>query len=232
MGHIVDFVPNHMAASPDNRWWFDLLENGPASLYADYFDIELNPPKEALRGKVLLPVLGAQYGEVLEKGELRLERDGGAFYIRYWERCFPVNPTTMAPLLSRALERLDLPGDDPRRQDLESIASGLARLASEVPKERAREKEVLKRRLAALVSEDEGIGRAIDAEVARVNGTPDDPRSFDDLDQLLVDQAYRTGGSRPRRSTTGASSTSTSSRPFAWSRRPCSTTCTSACSSS
>src|SRR5690606_29005143 len=86
LGHIVDFVPNHMAATPENKWWFDVLENGPASVYADHFDIELDPPKEALRGKVLLPVLGAQYGEVLEKGELRLERDGGSFGIRYWER--------------------------------------------------------------------------------------------------------------------------------------------------
>jgi (1->4)-alpha-D-glucan 1-alpha-D-glucosylmutase len=191
MGHIVDFVPNHMAASPQNRWWHDVLENGPASIYADHFDIELNPPKEALRGKVLLPVLGAQYGEVLEKGELRLERDGGSFHVRYWEKLFPVNPPTTAPLLLRALEKLALPADDPRRQDLESIASGLSRLAFEVPKERAREKEVLKRRLAALVSEDAHVQSVIDAEVVRMNGTPDDPRSFDDLDQLLIDQMYR-----------------------------------------
>ncbi|MDF2694713.1 MAG: malto-oligosyltrehalose synthase, partial [Labilithrix sp.] len=191
MQHIVDFVPNHMAASPQNQWWHDVLENGPASVYADHFDIEWNPPKEALRGKVLLPVLGAQYGEVLEKGELKLERDGGSFCVRYWERCFPVNPPTTAPLLARAIEKLELPPSDPRMQDLESIASGLARLAFEVPKERAREKEVLKRRLAALIAEDDGIAKVIDAEVERMNGSPDDPRSFDDLDQLLVDQMYR-----------------------------------------
>jgi (1->4)-alpha-D-glucan 1-alpha-D-glucosylmutase len=191
MGHIVDFVPNHMAASPQNCWWHDVLENGPASVYADHFDIELNPPKEALRGKVLLPVLGAQYGEVLEKGELRLERDGGSFCVRYWEKAFPINPTTTAPLLLRAVEELGLPPHDPRRQDLESIAGGMSRLAFEVPKERAREKEVLKRRLAALIASDEDVAREIDAEVARVNGTPGDPRSFDDLDRLLVDQMYR-----------------------------------------
>ncbi|MBX3213649.1 MAG: malto-oligosyltrehalose synthase [Labilithrix sp.] len=191
MGHIVDFVPNHMAASPRNRWWHDVLENGPASIYADHFDIEWHPPKEALRGKVLLPVLGAQYGEVLEKGELRLERDGGSFCVRYYDKCFPVNPPTAAPLLLRAGGALDLPSEDPRRQDLESIASGLSRLASEVPKERAREKEVLKRRLAALLAEHDDIARVVDAEVARMNGAPGDARSFDDLDQLLVDQMYR-----------------------------------------
>lgn len=191
MGHIVDFVPNHMAASPQNKWWHDVLENGPASTYADHFDIEWNPPKEALRGKVLLPVLGAQYGEVLERGELRLEREGGSFCIRYYDKCFPVNPPTTAPFLMRAIEKLDLPPEDPHRQDLESIASGLSRLAFEVPKERAREKEVLKRRLAALIAEDEKIARVIDDEVTRMNGDPADPRSFDDLDQLLVGQMYR-----------------------------------------
>jgi (1->4)-alpha-D-glucan 1-alpha-D-glucosylmutase len=191
MGHIVDFVPNHMAASPRNKWWHDVLENGPASIYADHFDIEWNPPKEALRGKVLLPVLGAQYGEVLERGELTLERDGGSFCVRYFEKCFPVNPATVAPLLERAATKLELPADDPRLQDLESIASGLTRLAFEVPKERAREKEVLKRRLSTLITDNEDIARVIDAEVSAMNGTPDDPRSFDALDQLLVDQPYR-----------------------------------------
>ncbi len=191
MGHIVDFVPNHMAASPQNQWWHDVLENGPASTYADHFDIEWNPPKEALRGKVLLPVLGAQYGEVLERGELKLEREGGSFCIRYYEKCFPVNPPTTAPLLMRAVEKLDLPPENPHRQDLESIASGLARLAFEVPKERAREKEVLKRRLATLISENEKVARVIDEEVTRMNGDPADPHSFDDLDQLLVGQMYR-----------------------------------------
>lgn len=191
MGHIVDFVPNHMAASPQNKWWHDVLENGPASIYADHFDIEWNPPKEALRGKVLLPVLGAQYGEVLEKGELALEREGGSFCIRYYEKCFPINPPTTAPLLMRALDDLELSPEDPHRQDLESIASGLSRLAFEVPKERAREKEVLKRRLAALIAGNAEIARAIDDAVSRVNGHPANPRSFDDLDQLLVEQMYR-----------------------------------------
>lgn len=191
MGHIVDFVPNHMAASTNNAWWHDVLENGQASVYADHFDIEWNAPKEGLRGKVLLPVLGAQYGEVLERGELKLERQGGTFCIRYYDKCFPVNPATTAPILERTVERIELPADDPRRQDLESVANGLSRLAAEAPKDRAREKEVLKRRLAALVTENEELGRVIDAEVQRMNGSTDDPKSFDDLDRLLLDQPYR-----------------------------------------
>jgi (1->4)-alpha-D-glucan 1-alpha-D-glucosylmutase len=196
MGHIVDVVPNHMAASTENAWWNDVLENGPASLHAEHFDIEWRPPKAALENKVLLPILGAQYGEVLERGELRLERDGGSFCIRYFDRSLPVNPSTIAPLLERAAKSLDMPDDDPRRQDLESIARGLGHLPSVATtdpserQERAREKEVLKRRLAAIVP-DPAIAAAIDAEVARMNGTSGEPRSFDDLDRLLVDQAYR-----------------------------------------
>lgn len=190
MGHIVDFVPNHMAATTANQWWRDVLENGQASMFADHFDIEWRSPKEGLTGKVLLPVLGAQYGEVLERGELILKRAGGEFSISYWERDLPVDPATVGPLLERTAQKLDLPERDPRRQDLESIAGGLTRLAHETPNARAREKEVLRRRLAVL-ARDPLLADAIDAEVARMNGRPGDARSFDDLDALLVAQNYR-----------------------------------------
>ena len=196
MGHIVDVVPNHMAASQHNPWWQDLLESGPSSLRADYFDVEWNPPKEALRDKVLLPVLGAQYGEVLEKGELRLERVGGSFCVRYWERCLPVNPQSVVPVLERASASLSIGTDDPKKQELDSITTGLRNLPPITERdlgkrqERARETEVLKRRLATLC-EDASIASAIDAAVARTNGTPGEANSFDDLDRLLGDQGYR-----------------------------------------
>ena len=196
MGHIVDFVPNHMAASTHNAWWSDVLENGPSSLYADHFDIEWNPQKEALRNKVLLPVLGAQFGEVLDKGELQLERDGGAFFIRYYERRLPANPRSVWPLLERAVEKLDVPAEDPRRHELSSIVTGLRNMPSrtetlpERQRERAREKEILKRRLGAL-AEDAAIARAIDGEVKLANGIAGDPKSFDELDRILMEQSYR-----------------------------------------
>jgi (1->4)-alpha-D-glucan 1-alpha-D-glucosylmutase len=196
MGHIVDFVPNHMAASPHNAWWFDVLENGPSSLYADHFDIEWHPQKEALRDKVLLPVLGAQYGDVLERGELSLERDGGAFFVRYGERRLPTDPRSASPLLERAAARLALPDDTARRDDLASILTGLKNLPArtetdpERQRERAREKEVLKRRLGSL-AEDELVAHAIDEEVAHANGRPGDPESWGELDRILMDQSYR-----------------------------------------
>ena len=146
MGHIVDFVPNHMAASTNNAWWADVLENGRASIYADHFDIEWTPQKEALHDKVLLPVLGAQYGEVLEKGELRLERKGGAFFIRYWERCLPANPRSVTELLERALGRLDAPEADPRRDELASIVTALRNLPARTETDRERRRSALGRR--------------------------------------------------------------------------------------
>ncbi|HEY8077333.1 MAG TPA: alpha-amylase family glycosyl hydrolase, partial [Labilithrix sp.] len=170
MGHIVDVVPNHMAATTRNKWWHDVLENGPSSPYADYFDVEWHPPKAALVDKVLLPVLGAQYGEVLEKGELRLERHDGAFCVRYWERCLPVNPPSVAPVLERAASALAMPASDPRRQELESIVTGLRHLPASHETdparraERQREKEVLKRRLAAACADPE-IAAVVDREV-------------------------------------------------------------------
>lgn len=196
MGHIVDVVPNHMGATTNNAWWLDVLENGPSSIYADHFDIEWHPHKEALHNKVLLAVLGAQYGEVLEKGELRLERRGGAFFITYFERALPANPRSVWPLLERAVARLEVPADDPRRSELESIVTGLKNLPArtetdpERQRERAREKEVLKRRLGALV-EDPTVARTIDEEVRRANGVPGDPKSFDELDRILLEQSYR-----------------------------------------
>ena len=72
MGLVLDIVPNHMAASLENPWWMDVLENGPQSAFAGYFDIEWHPGSQGLDGKILLPVLGRPFGEVLDSGELKL----------------------------------------------------------------------------------------------------------------------------------------------------------------
>ncbi len=82
MGQVLDFVPNHMGVGePLNLWWMDLLENGPSSHNAPYFDIDWQPLKPDLRNKVLLPILGDQYGRVLERGELKMRFEAGAFYL-------------------------------------------------------------------------------------------------------------------------------------------------------
>ena len=99
IGLVLDVVPNHMKIFDEsNRWWQDVLENGPSSPYAKFFDIDWTPPKEDLANKVLLPILGDQYGKVLENQEIRLCYDGWAFFIAYYDRRFPVAPRTWAAI--------------------------------------------------------------------------------------------------------------------------------------
>jgi (1->4)-alpha-D-glucan 1-alpha-D-glucosylmutase len=87
MGLVLDIVPNHMGVfGGDNAWWLDVLKNGAMSRYARYFDIEWHPVNRDLEGKVLAPVLGDHYGNVLERGELALA-DGA---VRYHEHVFPL----------------------------------------------------------------------------------------------------------------------------------------------
>ena len=95
MGQILDVVPNHMGVlEADNAWWLDVLEHGRASAHADTFDIEWRPAQPEMHGRVLLPVLGDQFGKVLEAGEIQLHFDAeaGEFGLRYWDHRFPIDP--------------------------------------------------------------------------------------------------------------------------------------------
>ena len=107
MGQVLDFVPNHVGiAEPLNEWWMDVLENGPSSRFAPYFDIDWQPLKSDLRDKVLLPILSDQYGRVLERGELQVRFEEGTFYLLYGERRLPIAPGTYRYVLEIALRNL------------------------------------------------------------------------------------------------------------------------------
>src|ERR1700682_4565686 len=99
MGLILDVVPNHMSASSENAWWMDALENGPASAYASYFDIDWHPPSRNLDGKILLPVLGKPFGEVLDSGALKLVFQDGKFIVQYYDASFHLVPKSYRRLL-------------------------------------------------------------------------------------------------------------------------------------
>jgi (1->4)-alpha-D-glucan 1-alpha-D-glucosylmutase len=200
MGIILDIVPNHMGVAGDaNPWWLDVLENGPSSPRASFFDIEWDPPKPELRNKVLLPVLPNQYGEVLESGQLQLELTDGAFLLRCAGARLPICPDTYPRLLTHRFDNLAarLGGDDIHLQELKSILTELGHLPGRTDTdparvdERLREKEVVKRRLAALVKESEDIRDFVDDNVRAFNGTPGEPATFDMLDALLSEQSYR-----------------------------------------
>ncbi|HEY0136498.1 MAG TPA: alpha-amylase family glycosyl hydrolase, partial [Nannocystis sp.] len=198
MGHILDMVPNHMGiGSGENRWWNDVLENGMASLYADNFDIEWDPPKIGMRGKILWPVLGGQFGEELEAGRLKVVREGGAFFVAYYERRLPVTVKSLPHVLRPALERLELAAGDPSRDELHSILTSIDHLHGEsstpveAREERSREKDVIKRRIDRLLAESPEVTAAVDASLTTLAGEVGKPRSFDALEAMLHDQVYR-----------------------------------------
>jgi (1->4)-alpha-D-glucan 1-alpha-D-glucosylmutase len=102
MGLILDIVPNHMGVGgADNAWWMDVLEWGRGSPYAEFFDIDWDPPDVRLQGKMLAPFLGCAYGEALGQGDIRLHCNPqtGALYIGYHEHHFPISPRSAALVL-------------------------------------------------------------------------------------------------------------------------------------
>ncbi len=201
LGQILDVVPNHMGiVGNENVWWNDVLENGPSSPYANYFDIAWQAsPRPALRDRVLLPLLGDPYGQVLEAGQIRLRYEAGAFTIHYYEHRLPLAPCSWSKILSHDLDKLEttLGKDSPHFQEYQSILTAVRNLPgrsetnTERIAERQREKEVIKRRLAALTDSCGEIREHLAALVVFYNGKAGDPHSFDALDELLDDQAYR-----------------------------------------
>jgi (1->4)-alpha-D-glucan 1-alpha-D-glucosylmutase len=198
MAHVLDFVPNHVGIADDrNAWWMDVLENGPSSKYAPYFDIDWEPLKSDLHDKVLLPILADQYGRVLERGEFQVRFEEGTFYLLYGERRLPIAPGTYRYILKIALQNLAEYRDEDLYAELESILTALEYLPKRTetdPKriaERAREKEIIKRRLERRCAEAPQMQQAIEKALVQINGKPEDSRSFDVLDQLLNEQSYR-----------------------------------------
>jgi (1->4)-alpha-D-glucan 1-alpha-D-glucosylmutase len=183
MGMVVDIVPNHMAlAGAANRWWWDVLEDGPSSRYARHFDIDWTPVGEGTGPSVLMPVLGDHYGRVLEAGELRLARVGGSFTVSYAEHELPLSPKSVRELLRAAAARAG-------SADLVAIADRLDALpsadAADLVEERHAGKEALRSDLRALTTTMPAVAEAIDAELASTERDPDA------LDALLGRQCYR-----------------------------------------
>jgi len=202
MGLVLDVVPNHMSVAGDNAWWADVLEHGPASPFAAYFDIAwYDSPRDSMRGRLLLPVLGDPYGQVLEAGQLRLDFEYGRFVVRYWDAVFPLDPRTYAQLLDPALARLRNSvasgADAPDATELRSVLTAIRHLPGrdEADPDRLAEGRaecgVIQRRLSELAGRSARAATVIREAVAQVSGTPGAPASFAALDALLEAQAYR-----------------------------------------
>ncbi len=185
MGLLLDTVPNHMAASYENPWWTDVLENGQASAYAGYFDIDWHPlaTKAAFlqEGRVLLPILGDLYGNVLANGRLTLKIEDTGIHVKYHDTRLPLDPKSYVAILSRCR---DLP-------EIAGVLHELERLPDRDDAdpqrviERRREKERLKEMLWSACQSSAEVRRAIDDALQFFTA------SVDDLDRLLSAQAYR-----------------------------------------
>jgi (1->4)-alpha-D-glucan 1-alpha-D-glucosylmutase len=202
MGQILDIVPNHMGVmGSDNVWWMDVLENGEASNYAEFLDIDWQPLKEELQGKILIPVLGDQYGIVLDQGELKLDfsKEKGEFSILYHQHRFPVDPREYSRILGYGLPRMEqsLGAQHEQLLELQSLIAAFSHLPArsetiaEKRDERIRDKEIHKRRLATLYNKSKEIADFIDGNLRQINGAPGDTKSFNDLHELIKAQAYR-----------------------------------------
>ena len=185
LGQMLDIVPNHMVADARaNRWWRDVLENGPSSAYAGFFDIDWEGGDSRHAFTVLVPILGDHYGRVLERGELRVARAGGSFVVRYHEHELPLSPKTVDEIVSRAARRAG-------SAELAEVAEGLgslplARLTDrEAVNERHANKEMLATRIVELTHDHPETAEALDSEVDAVNRDPDR------LDELLRRQNFR-----------------------------------------
>lgn len=189
MGHLLDIVPNHMGISSDNEWWMSMLENGPASPYASFFDVDWSPINRGwLSGKVLLPILGDHYRTILEGGELKpnFDAESGSLSIFYYEHRLPLDPSTYPMVLDELPERTEetfielqsivaafenLPGRDEPDADKVSV--------------RNRDSEVHKERLARLCNES---GEVADVVAERVGAVSE---NIEKLHRILEEQAYR-----------------------------------------
>jgi (1->4)-alpha-D-glucan 1-alpha-D-glucosylmutase len=104
LGQVLDTVPNHMSLGAQNRYWWDVLENGTNSRYASFFDIDWNSSEERLRDKVLVPILSDQYGRVLSAGGVVVSRKGAAFTVEAAGQTFPVSPSSLSLILGKGAD--------------------------------------------------------------------------------------------------------------------------------
>ena len=198
MGLVLDVVPNHMSASSENAWWMDVLENGPASAYASYFDIDWHPPSRNLDGKILLPVLGKPFAEVLEDQELRVLFLEGRLFLQYFDSLFPLAPKSYARVVGRGIAKLKetLGEDSTVYQEYSGIVAAMVALTTPEPGwlgaigEKRPQFESLRERLKQAVAANKDVYKFLEANLADFAGKRKQPSSFALLERLLAEQFY------------------------------------------
>jgi len=187
LGFLLDVVPNHMAASPENAWWMSVLENGPQSRFFHFFDFDWSPvPAQGkVEHKIVLPILGKPYGEAVESGEIQLAYDEGGLHFRYYDRRLPSSPESYASVLRDCVASLPEEGVAVELRELVS-PTGAVDVEPSAPNSR-----FLKETLWRIYEREPSFREALDATIARINGQQGHPESFNALDALLDAQHYR-----------------------------------------
>jgi (1->4)-alpha-D-glucan 1-alpha-D-glucosylmutase len=199
MGLLLDTVPNHMAASAENPWWMDVLENGTQSAFAAFFDIEWHPHARSLDGRILLPVLGRPFGEALDAGEIKLTFHDGRFFFEYFDSLFPLTPRSYHAILNHRFDRLKeaLVEEDPTYHEYSGILASVRELsnanrrASENTADQRLRFEASRDRLKSLIASSKEVAKFVEENVADINGKEGDPGSFGFVQRLLAEQNYK-----------------------------------------
>ncbi|MES1257012.1 MAG: malto-oligosyltrehalose synthase [Acidobacteriota bacterium] len=181
LGQILDFVPNHMGVGgADNPWWLDVLEWGPDSAWAGWFDIDWQPDPLYLHDKLLVPFLGDQYGVELYNGKLTLQFDAedGSFAVwAYDTHKLPVCPLQYHRILGN------------EHPELERLGDAFASLPEWHPQVIRRARE-LKAELARSAGQSEALHEAIAVTLRRFNGEPGAEDSWKELHSLIATQHW------------------------------------------
>lgn len=196
MGLLLDIVPNHMAANEENPWWRDLLERGEHSPYADFFDVDWSAPGFTQK-QILVPLLGGLFGNILEKGELKLKLENGTFSVHYWDRVFPCSIKTYPALLeiNRDAFQESLGEEHPAVTRLKEITEQFRSL--ELDRKNGNGLSVEEESFQAKASLNQAyqdmpeIKSYLDDTLRRLNGQKGKPDSFDPLEKILDEQTYR-----------------------------------------
>ncbi len=186
LGLVLDIVPNHMGVGgKDNAWWLDMLEWGEDSPYAGYFDVDWKTERLGMKGKVLLPVLGDQYGKVLAGGEIKLafDADEGRFSAWYYSHRLPIDPRVYGRIFAWMATA--------RTESLAELTQAFAQLKRSKPAEAYAEAAALKQRLAKLAASDPKAAQLLGEAAEHFNGNAGDLASWMPLHELLQQQSYR-----------------------------------------
>jgi (1->4)-alpha-D-glucan 1-alpha-D-glucosylmutase len=197
MGMLLDIVPNHMAASSENPWWMDLLENGRSSIYASHFavDWERRCVKTSGRERVVLPILSDLYGHVLENREFSLKLDENGFYARYYGHRLPLDPKSYRLILEQCPR--DVLGPQALREfdrlmnEIEALPAPATGAGAGAMADRHRRKEELKRKLWEMYNANPELKESLDDCLITISGAKGEPGSFDLMDRILSEQHYR-----------------------------------------